>query len=510
MSRLDALLTAMPAPRRAALEGRVRPPFARDALRGWLAAEGAEACWVIADWARRELTALPRYGWTDGRHMNIIALGQLFAERACELADGPAVWVELVAAIPNYKPLIAREIVAAMRETPASLQAMRQGLATLAIPHRRLLAIRLRASGTLDPELALTWFADPTLRPVAEEYFVPGLEQHEEMLRERLETAKQGEREAIVRLLRRIDPRLSLAGTHDTSTDGELQARLRENPGDESTAEVWADSLIDRQDPRGELIQLELAIRRAEPERALELSRALAAHVASHRKALWNKPGGFPFREKYRGRSAITFSSDWNHTMRGKPDGFFDRVQSFVETVTDARAPRYVYIGRRFFDPEHAEPATSPLASQIAAALGGDVVQRADRDGAFVERTAVRDPIADPDALRALCASQPLTLAYEFRLAWPNTGILLPHQEGEHYAGGAELADGLRILLPGHSLQLSVTFPFESTADPRFVELHEAMCETLGRVFTPSRWVALDPSADGKKLVGKRFRFTPA
>src|SRR5688572_8569105 len=311
VSRLDELIAPIAPERRAAVVARLQGPFVIQTIRAWLAGEEIDACWLLADWCRREIASLPRFGWSDARHMATISATSLLLERLGRHADAPTVWLELVAAVPSYKPMIGRGIVEAMMDDAWTYPSIRRALATSTIPHRRLLATRLQRSGTLDADLAVTWLADPTLRPLAETFLAPGLEAHEQLLRDRLEDAKPSEREAIVRLLRRVDPRLSLTGTHDTSTDGELQARLRENPVDEVTAEVWADSLIDRQDARGEVIALELALRRADPERALELSGTLATFVAANRKALWNKPGGFPYREKYRGRTIIAFGSDW-------------------------------------------------------------------------------------------------------------------------------------------------------------------------------------------------------
>ena len=494
MSRLDAVVAAIPEPRRDALERRLAATSPLLPQVSGLLNADPDMCWVLAAWCRRALHGLPRY--SDGRVDQLCDILRALVARVRELADGPEVWGELLAAVPNHKPQIAYALLATMPDTPHALAAIRRVLTTMVIPHRRLLATRLRASGTLEPALAVTWFADPTLRTIAEEYFTPGLEHHEPLLRKRIEIAKDGEREAIVRLLRRIDPTLTLSGTHDASTDGELQTRLRAAPDDATTAEVWADSLIDRQDPRGELIALELAILRADPERALELSRTQAALVTAHRKALWNKPGGFPFREKYRGRHAFAFASAWDHTMRGSRENILDRVQSFVETATDVRAPRT------------ARARDRAVASKLAAALGGSVTQHRDREGTVLDRAATHEPIADLDALRELGLVEKVVLVYDFRLAWPNTGIALPHQEGAHYAGGEELRQRLEIALDASRLQLALTFPFESVGDSRLAELYEAMCDTLGRVFTPSRWLAVTPSADGKKLVRKRLRFS--
>ena len=509
MSRLDALLAAIAPARRAALYEQAERP--RETVGAWISREGRDAGWVLVQWCRDRLGQLPRYGFIDARQMLIVTRFRELVAALRSEPEVPAVWIELLAAVPAHKPPIARGLVDALPDDPATFAAIRRGLATLEIPSRRLLAIRLRRSGALAPELAVTWFADPTLRPLAEEYFTPGVEDHEQLLRDRLAGAKQGEREAIVRVLRRIDPKLALSGTHDTSTDGELQARLREQPLDEVSAEVWADSLIDRQDPRGEVIALELAIRRTDdPERALELSRAQGTLVATHRKALWNRPGGFPFREKFRGRGAIAFTSDWDHTMRGKLENLVDRVQAFVETCTDVRAPRDVIVGRRHVAALKLRALDEAPASlqRMVAALGADAVVLADAHGAAIRRTQVREPIADLDAFRAALLEDPdHSIAYEFQLAWPNTGVALPHQEGEHYAGGEPLRSRLQLHLQFRSLDLRLAFPFESEADPRFLELYEAICETLGRVMTPSRWSRLTSSADGKKLVAKRFRF---
>jgi hypothetical protein len=273
---------------------------------------------------------------------------------------------------------------------------------------------------------------------------------------------------------------------------------------------VWIDLLGVQGDPRAEHISLEHAIAAADPERALELSRAQAEVCREHRKAIWNRPGGFPFREKYRGREHVAFQSDWDHKIRGKVATIFDRVQRFTNHVTDVQTPLQIQFGRPR-DVEALEPTepTSALEEQVIATLGNAAVYAGGaKDPRVVVRDVARVPFADEDGFRALCIANPqLTAIYRFELVWPGTRIVLPHHEGAHYADGIALTSSLSIHFAERELKLMLRFPFESFEAPGFVDLYETICDTLGKVMTPTRFHTFTPTADGNRMTRRLARY---
>ena len=516
---LAALRSAVEPGRLAALDGwlRTRPRDDVDIAR-WAATEGAEAGWSIVQLCREFLEGGPPhlgYGW------RIPMLFQSFA-RGNERVERPWLWVELFAQIPGTRRTLAQDLD---REASGfgelALPAIEHALRTWpAFPHRGMLARRLVHGHRLDPELAMQWLADPALRELARTCLRPHVAALEGPLRERLEAARGGTREAIVRLLRAVDARMGLDGKTEATDDAELQARLRADPRDATTSMVWVDLLGVRGDPRGEHLALEHAIAAADPERGLELSRAQAAVCGEHRQGIWHRPGGFPFREKYRGRDLVAFRSDHRHRIRGKPPTILDRLQRFVNHVTDVRGPSDVHLGRaitdRVVDAARALPTALPataLETELVRVLGdAAVVVDADHVQQRVTRVARRAlptiPLADEAGFRQLCVAHPdLTLVYRFQLTWPGTRIPLPHQEGEHYATGEPLASWLVLYLARNDLSLCLQFPFESFSAPGFLAIYDAICTTLGRVLTPSRFLKLAASADGKHLVQRLARF---
>nr|HEX4313703.1 TIGR02996 domain-containing protein [Kofleriaceae bacterium] len=87
------------------------------------------------------------------------------------------------------------------------------------------------------------------------------------------------------------------------STAPPLEVALAASPTDAATALVYADSLAQRGDPRGELIALQSALV-AEPAAAARdvLDHRAATLLADERTRIWGRPGGFPFVRKWRGR----------------------------------------------------------------------------------------------------------------------------------------------------------------------------------------------------------------
>jgi hypothetical protein len=75
---------------------------------------------------------------------------------------------------------------------------------------------------------------------------------------------------------------------------GALERRLAVAPADAGLLQVYADALLDRGDPRGEVLQLERAF--ANDPAAKELDRGLTKLLERHFHALVGRPGGWPFR----------------------------------------------------------------------------------------------------------------------------------------------------------------------------------------------------------------------
>ncbi|MFT3836279.1 MAG: hypothetical protein QM723_04705 [Myxococcaceae bacterium] len=75
-----------------------------------------------------------------------------------------------------------------------------------------------------------------------------------------------------------------------------LEAKLRDAPGDEQLAQVLADAWQGAGDPRGELLSLELALRReTDPARVREIDLRVS-ELSRKNRDLRKRPGGFPFR----------------------------------------------------------------------------------------------------------------------------------------------------------------------------------------------------------------------
>jgi hypothetical protein len=504
---LAELRTSVDPARLTALDAWLRMPRTVEEVVGWFTVEGREARWAVVHWCLQLIRELPRYGTYYIGMSTMFRLAMLAGEPAVE---APWLWVELFAAVPGHKRLVAHDLQREARvlRDDLVLPAIEHVLRTWPpFPHRGILARQFEAAGRVTPDLAIRWLADPALRPIGEELLRPRVGELEARLRELLGDAAGGTREALVRLLRTVDDRIALDGTTEATDDAELQARLRADPWDATTSMVWADLLGTRGDPRGDHLSLEHAIATAEPERALELSHAQAALCRDHRKQLWNRPGGFPFREKYRGRELVAFGSDWNHKIRGKLASIVDRVQDFANHVTDVAGPAEVHFGRvrdlGAIDAVAREPR-GDLEASVLDALGGASLF----EGPFARRANPADPLADDAAFRALCVAHPtLTLIYRFQLTWPGTRILLPHQEGEHYSGGEPLSGRLAIYLDDSHLSLVLKFPYEGFDSEGFVTMYEAIGSTLGRVLTPSRFQTIASSADCKRMVSRLAKF---
>lgn len=511
---IDALVARVPDARRAALAHEIEIRFDPEATdralyleESWLRGEGRDAAWMLARWCRDTLASTTRHSYRCEVNIGFDIVVRAFREEPWI----PWAWIEILVAAPAHQRILAGQL-AAIPFGPRAWPAIRHVLRGEVFAHRRLVAQRLAREGGVDGPLAIAWLQDPSLRSIAEDFLRTRVVEHEAWLRELLGTElSTGTRESTVRLLRRVDPRLSLDGRSEATVDAELQARLRATPADTEILRVWADLLATQGDPRGDHVALEVAVAESGPERAFELSRDVASHLREHRAAIWGKPGGVPYREKYRGRHVVAFQSDWSHRVRGSSvEALVERLQRFANHVTDQRGPTEVHVGRYLDDgPAIATIAMQPLPlERDLVNVLGDATALTHEHGRFVRRSRPEEPLAYERGLRDVCVAHPdITLHYVFRLTWPGTRVLLPHQEGEHYAAGEPLVGRLAIHLADRQFNLALRFPFESFEDDGFLVLYDAICKTLGRVMTPSRFLTLTPSADGRRIVHRRARF---
>ncbi len=460
-SVIEALHARIPEARRASLDREISA--IPGGLDRWMGRAGDFGPVALAAWCRRELAAMPKYRAYSWPRM-AWRLRLVIRQFANQLV-GPWVWAELLLAVPSHKRTAA-EYLARLGEVftdnaePAIRAAIR-GKASV----RGQLFQRLHRAGRLTTADALAGLSDPPLRETSEQVLRDRVAEVEDDLRDRLDGASAGTREAIVRLLRALDARVDSTGKISETNLGELETRLRASPDDAVTAQVWADLLQEEGDPRGQIAALDIALsRETDPERALAMSEALARVVADHRKAVFGKPGGFPFREKYRGRGFIQFTSSWRGLLRGKPPKIFDKVMAFLGEATTIARP------------------TPDIAID----------------------TAIDD--LDDKAFRAHCLGTATQLSASFQLAWPGTTIALPYQEPGHYPEG--FVSELRVVLATGKLALTISFPFESFTAPGFARVHQQVADTLGKsVLAPSGFSLGTPTVDGKKIKYKLQRY---
>jgi hypothetical protein len=462
-SVIDAAVATVPEARRVELESWIRNDGPINASR--LDREGIEAGLVLAVDARMRLAGLPRHSaWSWSLVVDRVRQAvRMFQSRPL----GAWLWVELLGAIPSHKRTVA-EYVASMGATGVfayPVPAMRAAVAGEA-SWRGILFNRLVAAGALTLDDKVRALGDPSLRMAAEPLLVDQVPAIETRLKLMLDDASAGTRAAIVRLLRTLDARIGVDGKVGQTTLDELETRLRIDPRDVATLEVWADLMQEQGDPRGQVLALELALStEADPERALALSGELAALIARYRKAILGKPGGFPFREKQFGRGYISFGTTWRAMLRGKPETVLDKVTAFITDATTIHRP----------------------ALDVNLCSG-------DHDE------------ATDDDYRARCLETKL-VSGQFQLVWPGTKIALPYQEAGHYPDSA-LDSTLRVNLASGKLELGLQFPFEDFSDPRFAAVYQNVAATLGRIaLTPTGFSIATPTVDGKKMKFKKQRY---
>lgn len=325
-------------------------------------------------------------------------------------------------------------------------------------------------------QLALEWLLEPRLRKVAAEVLRPDVRRHEAELRALLERAVGSQRKAIAELLREVDPGIALSVPSADSAEEKLLERLRIDPLDDDAHSVWSDMLMARGDPRGEMIVLERALRAAPVAEQAALSHALAEHVAKHAKKLWDKPGGYPHRDRYRGRSR--FECSLSIPARGSIEQW---------------ALRTVRLGSELFA---AALPTAVLAHDEARKLGREKVRPVE---------ALRAAAADPAAFAKQCAGlESFQISYVGKICDPS-GALLPYQDAGHYVPAFSMKSTITLIEPGipsqRRLELELWLPFEDRDDPGFVSVLERMRSIVGKVFRPKHFKLFSSSADGKKAV---------
>jgi uncharacterized protein (TIGR02996 family) len=284
--------------------------------------------------------------------------------------------------------------------------------------------------------------------------------------------------------------------THTTATHRptrRLAARALAAPTDGAAALVYADLLLTVGDPRGEVIALEHALAgEHDPAARLALGDRLVALVESQRRRIWGRPGGFPLRERWHGRSYITYSGE--HPARTRPTELL-RVIRFISQLTDGRGPS-----------ELSAPRDRELDEQLQS-LDFEPYT-AGRDRACWRRSAAATARIHDEIARLVAArpKEQIELDYEFRLASPS-GPLLPLQARSVYAITYRLTSSLRIVLGrSPSLRLHLTLPFER-ADDELVRYCEAI-ETLLKLRLPrAGFHRFAPSVDGDHMEGQRLRW---
>ncbi len=434
-SVIDALVATIHLDRLEQLERTVN-----SADEAWVNREGDEGAILVAARVRRDLAELPRhggYGW-----IQLVDRAAVVVRRFIRQPFGPWIWIELLGVLPSHHRTVAENLAIVGAGFKNHLAAARRAIANK-VPCRGLLFERLQREGKLTLEEMVAGLGDPPLRPRCEELLKAHVVDVAEDLRARIPTATKGERETIVRLLRTIDARVDQSGQSSTTNLAELESRLRADPVDRETAQVWADHLEEQGDPRGALLALDLAIAVAERPRMLELSAERAAMFVRDRKALLGKPGGFPFRERYLGRGLLGFASTWRAMLRGKPETVRDKAMAFFAKCTDCAQPEV--------------------------------------EGQVLHAT--------------------------FKLVWPGTAVVLPYQEPGHYGEGFGASVMRVNLESGKlELRLRLPFErFEDEGFVEVYEgIAETLGKIT---LTPTGFSMLTPTVDGKKLKSKGQRY---
>jgi uncharacterized protein (TIGR02996 family) len=236
-----------------------------------------------------------------------------------------------------------------------------------------------------------------------------------------------------------------------------LEAALAAVPDDAATALVYADALGAAGDPRGELIAIEHALRGPADAATRDALEARAAELLDHdRAAIWDRPGGFPFRRRWRGGSYFRLDRTFKVV---EP---YDRVRAFLAAVTDCTAP-------------HRIDAPARCNDELVALGFEPVITISRRRAPWALRT--RPSRVGHDDVAAL-GTAGVRHAYRFRIT--DSAGVLPFQRPGWYAHGRGLDSELAVDFDGGDVSLDLSLPFERFDDAGFVAFRAAAAVLLG------------------------------
>jgi uncharacterized protein (TIGR02996 family) len=236
-----------------------------------------------------------------------------------------------------------------------------------------------------------------------------------------------------------------------------LEVALAAAPDDAATALVYADALGAAGDPRGELIALEHALRGPADAATREALEARAAELLDHDRArIWDRPGGFPFRRRWRGRSYFRLDRTFRLVEPLAP------ARAFLAAVTDCIAPHRV---------------DAPVRCNDAlAALGFEPVTTSElRTAPWALRTRPARSLHDD-----IAALGNGGVRHHYRFLITDDGAPRPFQRPGWYAHGRGLGSELVVYLDRGELSLDLSLPFERFDDPGFVAFRQAAAVLLG------------------------------
>lgn len=206
----------------------------------------------------------------------------------------------------------------------------------------------------------------------------------------------------------------------------QLEQLVRGQPWARERAAVLADALSEGGDPRGRVMAIELAIAaEADPARAASLDAELH-ELLERSPQLHQRPGGFPWRERYSSRG----------------------VRRFVLAATLTRESRFAELVDLLFELPRLrlEPDDAHQLDALAAAVGGHTTPN------FAVVSLSRREL---DVARLFTAGG--TIAFRFsvwaKLRWPGHAQALPFQRGPM------TLSTLAARFPSRQLELALTLP---------------------------------------------------
>jgi hypothetical protein len=139
---LAELRTSVEPARLEALDAWLRLPRTVEEVVGWFTAEGREARWAVVHWCLQLIRELPRYGTYYIGMSTMFRLAMLAGEPAVE---APWLWVELFAAVPGHKRLVAYDLqreARVLRRTSCYRRSARANLAAVPASRHPRAAVR--------------------------------------------------------------------------------------------------------------------------------------------------------------------------------------------------------------------------------------------------------------------------------------------------------------------------------------------------------------------------------